>query len=208
MDTRNDYARLGAHPEPGVNGSALDKRHYNQIGITAESRGNDAAVRWTAPGTYALLHGIAQCRLHRKAHSNRRPRVTFRLPAEDGFSLVIRSSVTATQSGWCLEEGLTLDLVSDSGRVVLQATIDEDDLLRVIGSRNSNLLSTLNRTLLHLTADPALVLALNTCRCAICQHRLTDPESIARGMGPWCWATAQARLRPVIDQRQEGTRHV
>ncbi len=165
-------------------------------------------IDWTAPGAHALLHGLASARLAGKELSRRRPSLLLRLPAAEGRQILIKPTIERYKAGWRLQDSLHLDLVSDSPGGI-GATLPPDDRPLINrwwkdNARTMGELEILRATLQGFATDPAGAVRLGLLNCAVCQRKLTDPVSVARGIGPECWSPFEAVIQAVQARLMEG----
>ena len=209
--TKNSKAAPGWHREAAEVAVACDL-NSKPLSAPAPILSHPPVIDWTAPGAHALLHGLASARLAGKELTPRRPSLIFRLAATEARNLVVKPRLVSSPTGWRLLDCLPLQLVSDRPGGV-SMVLSPDDRLSVTrwwkdADRTAADLEILRLTLRGFAADPGQAVRLGLTHCAICQHKLKDPESIQRGIGPECWAPFEAVIRAVEKQRMEGTRNV
>ena len=167
-------------------------------------------IDWTAPGAHALLHGLASARLAGKELSQRRPSLLLRLPAVEGRQILIKPDLVSSPTGWRLLGRLPMKLVSERPGGISADLMPDDRLIMnrwwKDRARTMGELEILRATLQGFATDPAGAVRLGLLNCAVCQRKLTDPVSIARGIGPECWAPFEAVIRAVqaslMEERQ------
>ena len=167
-------------------------------------------IDWTAPGAHALLHGLASARLAGKEMSRRRPTLLLRLPATEGWNLIIKPVLVSSPTGWRLLDRLPMNLVTDHPGGIGADLMPDDRLLMrrwwKDPARTMGELEILRATLQGFATDPAGAVRLGLLNCAVCQRKLTDPVSVARGIGPECWAPFEAVIQAVqarlMEERQ------
>lgn len=167
-------------------------------------------IDWTAPGAHALLHGLASARLAGKELSRHRPSLLLRLPAAEGRQILIKPALVSSPTGWRLLDRLPLALVSDRPGGISADLLPDDRLLMnrwwKDRARTTGELEILRVTLQGFATDPAGAVRLGLLNCAVCQRKLTDPVSVARGIGPECWSPFEAVIQAVqarlMEERQ------
>lgn len=212
--TTNENAAPGWLPGNGVESNCASHfspaSAYPSIG-PAPTLDVPPIIDWIAPGAHALLSGLASARLSGKELSRRRPSLLLRLSAAEGRNLIIKPTLVSSPTGWRLLDRLPMELVSERPGGI-GATLPPDDQPIINRwwkdrARTMGELAILRATLQGFATDPAGAVRLGLLHCAVCQRKLTDPASIARGIGPECWAPFEAVIQAVQARLMEKRRH-
>lgn len=162
-------------------------------------------IHWSVPGAHALLHKLALARLDGKVMSTKRPSLIFRLPDGD-FVSVVQPRLVSSPTGWRLMEVLPIRVESDRPGVLCELAPDDTVSLRRWWKnpvRNDSEIEILHQTLIRFVENPLLALRMGSGWCAICGRRLSDAESVSRGVGPECWGYVASACSDWMEHGEE-----
>jgi hypothetical protein len=159
----------------------------------------------TRDGYYPIaaqaIKQITDLRLEGKEHAKRRPASLLRVVVESegrNIGVEIRPTISSSSVGWMYKGHATIKTVDMGGKGRgLQGWIRFDGTARISSwavrsyegaeLRNRTYSGAIWKALSMVELDPTALISTQHENCGLCGKCLSDPASMARGVGPECW---------------------
>ncbi len=150
------------------------------------------------PEVFEAIKAVTVNKLRGKKYLNKRPKTAMRFLLDDNNSLTFKPEISSSPTGWKMGNKIRCELRKDitamgvSGHgcyLILNLTSDGLIIPRRWKKdidKTKEAFELVKDFLDKLATQPKKVIARNKNRCAICGRKFTDPESMARGIGPEC----------------------
>lgn len=150
------------------------------------------------PAVYSAFSALAMHRLEGNEFSKNRPKTSMRLNIDNWNTLTFKPEILSSPKGWKMGNKIRLEhrqAVVFSGvkatgcHTILNLKEDgqlwprqwKSDMAKTMAA-----FDLIKNFLNELAEDPAKVVSQNSTHCALCGRKFTDPDSMARGIGPEC----------------------
>jgi hypothetical protein len=150
------------------------------------------------PRLFQAFADIVTARIDGKEHAPKRPSTAMRFVIDDWNTLNIKPEIKSSPTGWIMGDHIRVELRNTvifagkkgNGRGIILKLLPDGTIKPRKWWRDADKtraeMEMIKDYLGKLSTDPQSTISRNVTHCAICGRGFTDPESMARGIGPEC----------------------
>lgn len=163
-----------------------------------ESSKNYVFGHTASPAIFNAFAEMAKERLAGKEYTKQRPKTAMRFEINDWYILTFKPEILSSPTGWKIGNKIRLELrqsvkvwgVKGNGCVLILELNPDGSITprrwKKDIEKTKEFFDVVKEYLDLFANNPELAISKNTFHCAICGKGFTDPESMARGVGPEC----------------------